>query len=211
MNDLIRLTGQEIAVAHIELTLYDIAKRFGKDKGKDWHRDLVRAFMEDYNRLSTDEKLLLGNFSELQIKVSRGNRGGTQLIPTIKMNVKMAVWFISRFEPRLRARIVDFAFKQLENDYYKAQKKIQQLEADKFIEYDDGYHSMSRIVKKNFPDLTTTQVFDLLDELGYIETKEYRTIKREPINLDVKHIGHKVIKYNEEEIVEIVKKELKGE
>jgi len=201
MNDLIKLTGQEIAVAHIELTLYDIAKKFGRD-----HSKMVKAFEEDIKKLTPGELSTL-QIGEMIIDTKRG-KGAKVKIATYKVDVKTAVWFAARFDPSLRLKVVNYAFKQLEKDYYKAQKKIQQLEADKFIEYDDGYHSMSRIVKKNFPNLTVTEVFNMLDELGYIDTKEYKTIKREPINLDVKYIGHKVIKYNEAEIVEIITKEL---
>jgi hypothetical protein len=201
MTDLIKLTGKEIAVAHIELTLYDIAKRFKRD-----HSKMIKSFEEDVNKLTPAERTSL-NFGEMIIDTKRG-KGAKVKIATYTMNVKTAVWFAARFDASLRLKIVDYAFKQLEKDYYKLEKKIQKLEADKFIEYDDGYHSMSRIVKKNFPELTTTQVFDMLEELGYITTKSVTTVIRKPVNLDIRTVGEKVIKYNEDEIIEIVTKEL---
>jgi hypothetical protein len=197
MTDLIKLTGQEIAVAHIELTLYDIAKKFNLD-----HSKLAKQLLSDIKKLTPDRADAL-HIVERDFKTSRGN-----IYKTYVLDVKTAVWFISRFEPNLRKDIVDFAFKQLEKDYYKAQKKIQRLEADKFIEYDDGYHSMSRIVKKNFPDLTVTEVYNMLEDLGYIRTEVIKTTKRIPIELKVKTIGNKVIRYKEEQIVNIIKTEL---
>ena len=45
--ELIKLTGQEIAVQHVEVTLYDIAKRFNRR-----HDNLVRDFELDINKLA---------------------------------------------------------------------------------------------------------------------------------------------------------------
>jgi hypothetical protein len=97
--------------------------------------------------------------------------------------------------------------KEQERLIAKLEKANNKLRADKFIEYSDGYHSMSRIIKKNFPQLTTSQAFDILDELGYIETEHIATIRREPINLDTIKVGT-VLRYNEKEIVDIIDREM---
>lgn len=84
MNDLVKLTGQELVVQDMEVTLYDIAKKFGRD-----HSKMVRAFEKDLNALSMASRTTR-QYIESLIKVKTGN-GTKRTYPTYKVDAKTAV------------------------------------------------------------------------------------------------------------------------
>jgi len=186
MNELIELNGAELAASKlgVTVTLYDLAKVYGKNKSKDWHRDLIRAFKKDYNDLPIETKQLV-NFSESIIEVHSGKNTIRQLT-TLDMDVKTAVWFASRFDAKLRMDVINYAFTKLENDHNKEVKQLEsrntklnkEIANKMFNETDDGYMSVSKIKRLLDTDLSVSDIFDILEENGDIETKLVTTKKR---------------------------------
>jgi predicted transcriptional regulator len=111
MFNLIELTGQEIAVGNVTVTLYAIAKKFGKN-----HSKALTAFAKDIEKLRP-EQLVGCQIVQQQIEVSRGDKGGKQSIATYEVDIKTAVWFYTRYDAELRRDIVDYAFDKLKEEH----------------------------------------------------------------------------------------------
>jgi hypothetical protein len=88
----------------------------------------------------------------------------------------IAEFFITKFE-LFKERLKN---QQLELDKANQallllEKKNKKLEADKFIDWEDEYSSVSRFIKDNKLDMTSTELLDLLEKAKQIETKQITT------------------------------------
>ena len=177
------LTQQELAIqeAGAIFTLKEVADKYKKE-----HRNLKRDFKEMVSTLNEKEVSLL-KFEQSKF-IAKTGRNTIKEIDTYKLDFKTLIWFIAKFDHSLRLKIVNYAFDKLQQDYIKAIeektketnkliKQINKLQASKFNSYDDGWFSMSRIVKNNGLDISVSEALDIMVSLEECKRVEIRTTK----------------------------------
>jgi len=205
MQDLIQLTNPEIAMQSQEITLREIADiyiQYKKNIGepvkseKYVHSNLIRDFNSMVKTL-TPESLTVVKFDYRDFKTKAGNT-----YKTIVMDLKTSVWFVSKFDHNLRARLVNYAFNQLEKENQELVQKIidkdeqlhkdmeeikhlQHLAAERFRTYDD-FKPISKWKYELGLTGTSSELLDIMEDYGVIRTEMVQIKKR--YNVDTKNV-----------------------
>ena len=205
MNDLIKLTGAELAVADrgITFTLYDLAKRFDKD-----HSKALKAFAKDISNLRPDQ-FDARQIVEREFKTESGN-----IYKTYEVDVKTAVWFSARYDPSLRMDIVNYAFEKLEQDHdqevkqlstkaTKIQTKLNYHKNQKLNSY-NGWESASKLIAKHNLSMTPSALLNALEEAGMVQSTVVERVVREPIGQYADKTEKGTLIFNEARVLEMI-------
>jgi hypothetical protein len=95
----------------------------------------------------------------------------TKVVKQHKVDL-IADFFVTKFE-LLEAKLKN---QQLELETANQallllEEKNRKLEADKFVDWENEYSSVSRFIKENNLDMTSTELLDLLEKAKQVETK----------------------------------------
>jgi hypothetical protein len=209
MNISLTLTNPEIAMQNQEITMRDMAQiyiEYKKEIGepvnseKNVHPNLMRDFKKMVGTLDS-ESLRVIIFEEVKFEYING-KGGVQEAKTITMDLKTSVWFASKFNHNLRAKLVSYAFDKLEEENKELVQSIidkenriledsieierlQAIAAEKFRTYGD-FKPLSKWKYEFGFTQTTSELMDILDDCGIIRTEEI--IQKKRFNIDKKNV-----------------------
>jgi len=136
-KELIKLnqTEQFLANQNVTMTLKEIADRYGKE-----NYNLVRDFNKMISTLDEDRLAALNFQGSSYIGKDNTRR------PTIVLDLKTLVWFVSKFDHKIRLDIVNYVFGKLEKEKEEEIKKIKAM-AEKYRIYDDGSTSINGLIQ----------------------------------------------------------------
>jgi len=152
-KSLITLTESEqyLQDANFKMTLKDVADKYGKK-----HSNLIRDFYIDISQLDDDELLAL--HFEQSIFEAKSGKGKIDKYKTLSLDFKTLIWFIARFDSKLRLQIINFAFEKYQEEQNNKLLEIKSM-AEKVRLHEDG----------------TTSITGLIQHYGFEE--DYQTIK----------------------------------
>ena len=179
MKDLIELTPTEsfLQNAGFTMTLKDVANQYGKE-----NYNLVRDFNSMISTLDED------SLSHLKFEGAKYKDKQNKERPTLVLDFKTLIWFIAKFDHKLRLDIINYAFAQLEETNKQAiEQAVKNAKKPKV--YKNGYMSVRGCIGEAFDDIEEdileTDVWNALVWNGLARTRAKITIRREiPENLD---------------------------
>ncbi len=179
--DLIELTTveQSLQDSGVSMTLKDIADKYGKR-----HADLNRSFSKMVDKVGAD--VALCNYSYREFTTSEGNS-----YKTVEMDLKTLVWFIAKFDDKLRLQVINYAFEKLEEDHIKlkesadklllakdrVEKELLKEKSSKLNEF-NGYMSVSKLRLVLGLEAGVSELLDVLEDQNIIESETITKTRR---------------------------------
>lgn len=122
------------------------------------------------------------NFNQLRFEPVKYIDKKNEERPTVMVDFKTLVWFVTKFDHNLRLKVINEAFAKLEQQ--KEQEKLEAVKQAKLPKvYDNGYTSVRGAISSHFEDIkddvNESDVWDALVSQEVVVTRAKVTIKRE--------------------------------